>query len=120
MIHLLYDAYFTKNLLISDDQVLIELGVKVGLSKEEIEKLLKSDDFSKEVRKDEDAGYLEGVHGVPYFIINGTEVINGAASKDYMKQSLLNSLNKVNEKKKENAHPEGVVCDENGCHFIKK
>ena len=120
IIHILYDAYFTKNLLISDDQVLIELGTKVGLSKEEIEKLLNSDQFSKEVREDEEKGYLEGVHGVPYFIINGSQVINGAASKNVMKETLLNALNKENEKKKEGSHPEGVICDETGCYFKKK
>ena len=94
--------------------------MKVGLSKEEIEKLLNSDDFSKEVREDEEKGYLEGVHGVPYFIINGDKVINGAASKQVMKETLLNVLNKENESKKDNGHPEGVVCDETGCYFKKK
>ena len=120
MIHILYDAYFTKNLLISDDQVLIELGMKVGLSKEEIEKLLNGDEFSKSVREDEEKGYLEGIHGVPYFIINGKEIINGAASKQVMKETLLNVLNKENESKKNDSHPEGVVCDETGCYFKKK
>ena len=119
MIHILYDAYFTKNLLISDDKVLIELGMKVGLTKEEIEKLLNSDDFSKEVREDEENGYSEGVHGVPYFIINENEVINGAAAKESMKKKLLDVLNKTNISKKDE-HPEGVICDENGCYFKKK
>ena len=118
MIHILYDAYFTKNLLISDDQILIELGMQVGLSKEEIEKLLNSQDFSKEVREDEEKGYLEGVHGVPYFLVNGNDVINGAASKDHMKSTLLKHLNNQEATNKE-SHPDGVVCDENGCYFKK-
>ena len=118
MINILYDAYFTKNLLISDDQVLIKLGMEIGLTKEEIEKLLNSDDFTKEVREDEQKGYLEGVHGVPYFIINGTEVINGAAPKEEMKETLLKVLNKDDISNKD-SHPEGVVCDENGCYFKK-
>ena len=118
IIHILYDAYFTKNLLISDDNVLIELGMKVGLTKEEIEKLLNSDDFSKEVREDEDNAYAEGVQGVPYFMV-GNEVINGAASKESMKNTLLKVLNNENEKKKNDGHPEGVVCDETGCYFNK-
>ena len=118
MINILYDAYFTKNLLISDDQVLIKLGMEIGLTKEEIEKLLNNDDFTKEVREDEQKGYLEGVHGVPYFIINGTEVINGAAPKEEMKETLLKVLNKDDISNKD-SHPEGVVCDENGCYFKK-
>ena len=76
IINLLYDAYFTKNLVISDEKVLIDLGMKAGCTKEEIEKLLSSDICTKEVRKDEEDGYKEDVHGVPYFVIDGKEVIN--------------------------------------------
>ena len=93
IINLLYDAYFTKNLLISDENVLIDLGMKVGCTKEELEKLMNSDQYSKEVREDEENGYCEGVNGVPYFMING-EVINGAVSKEEMKDVLLRALNK--------------------------
>ena len=120
IIHLLYDAYFTKNLLISDEQVLIGLGKEVGCTKEELEKLFAGDDFAKEVRQDEDDGYSEGVHGVPYFMVDGKEVINGCASKGEMKQVLLKALNKNNNSEQKNSHPEGVYCDENGCYFKKK
>ena len=123
IINLLYDAYFTKNLLISDENVLIDLGTKVGCTKEELEKFLASDQFSKEVRQDEEDGYAEGVHGVPYFMINyfkfNKEVINGAAPKEEMKEVLLRAL-KNGEKKEKDGHPEGVVCDETGCYFKKK
>ena len=119
MVNILYDAYFTKNLLISDEKVLIELGFQVGCSQEEIQKLLAGDDFSKEVRKDEEAGYEEGVHGVPYFMVDGKEVINGCASKAEMKEVLLKAINKTNKNQKD-SHPEGVYCDENGCYFKKK
>ena len=123
IINLLYDAYFTKNLLISDENVLIELGTKVGCTKEELEKFLASEQFSKEVRTDEEDGYAEGVHGVPYFMINyfkfNKEVINGAAPKEEMKEVLLRAL-KNGEKKEKDGHPEGVVCDETGCYFKKK
>ena len=119
MVNILYDAYFTKNLLISDEKVLIELGFQVGCSQEEIQKLLAGDDFSKEVRKDEEAGYEEGVHGVPYFMVDGKEVINGCVSKAEMKEVLLKAINKTNTNQKD-SHPEGVYCDENGCYFKKK
>jgi len=54
---------------------------------------MNSDQYSKEVREDEENGYSEGVNGVPYFMING-EVINGAVSKEEMKDVLLRALNK--------------------------
>ena len=98
IIDILYDAYFTKNLLISDENNLIELGTKVGCSKEELEKFLASDELTKEVRKDEEDANAEGVHGVPYFIIN-KEVIHGAASKERMKKVLLRALDTIETKK---------------------
>ena len=119
IIHLLYDAYFTNNLLISDENVLIGLAAEVGCTKEEIEKLLAGDDFSEEVREDEQNGYAEGLHGVPYFIINEREKIDGCASKEEMKEILLKVLNNSSSKHN-NSHPEGVYCDENGCYFKKK
>ena len=119
IIHLLYDAYFTKNLLISDEKVLIELGMQVGCSKEELEKLMSSDDFSNEVRDDEEDGDAQGLHGVPYFLVNEREVIDGCASKEEMKSILLKVLNKNDSKNNEN-HPKGIYCDENGCYFQKK
>ena len=118
IINLLYDAYFTKNLLISDENVLMDLGIKAGCTKEELEKFLATDQFSKEIRQDEEDAYAEGVHGVPYFIIN-KEVINGAAPKGEMKDVLMRAL-KNGEKKEKDGHPEGVVCDETGCYFKKK
>ena len=121
IIHILYDAYFTKNLLISDEKILIDFGVEVGCSKEEIEKLFAGKEFYEEVRKDEEDGYEEGVHGVPYFIIegkNGKEIINGCVSKTEMKEKLLKALENNNSNNKHN-YPEGVYCDENGCYFKK-
>ena len=119
IIDILYDAYFTKNLLISDENVLIELGTKVGCTKEELKKFLESDELSKEVRKDEKDAYETGVHGVPYFVIN-KEVIHGAASKERMKKVLLKALDSDENKKENDGHPEGVYCDETGCYFKKK
>ena len=77
-----------------------------------------TDQFSKEIRQDEEDAYAEGVHGVPYFIIN-KEVINGAAPKGKMKDVLMRAL-KNGENKEKDGHPEGVVCDETGCYFKKK
>ena len=116
LIYLLYDAYFTKNLKLADRDVLINIGTQVGCTKEEIEKLLDNDDFGKEVRKDEEDGYIEGVHGVPYFIIGNQYIINGVEGKEIMKKKLINALN--NEKENNNNF-DGMKCGPDGC-FIKK
>ncbi len=117
IIFLLYDAYFTKNLILSDINVLINIGLQVDCSKEEIEKLFNGNDFIKEVRKDEEDGYIEGVHGVPYFIIGGEYVINGAEPKENMEDKLMKALNKGNKINKGNDN--NFICGNDGC-FIKK
>ena len=96
IIRLLYDAYFTKNLLISDENVLIGIGMQVGCKKEEIEQFLIGDKFTKEVRDDEENAYAQGIHSVPYFKINDKEIINGCASKEEMKNILLKILTENN------------------------
>ena len=77
-----------------------------------------SDELSQEVREDEDNAKSKVVHGVSFFMLN-KEVIIGAASKTKMKKILLRVLNKLEENKNDE-HPEGFVCDENGCYFKKK
>ena len=122
IINLLYDAYFTKNLLISDENVLINLGIEVGCTKEELHNFFKSDELSKEVRQDEEEAKLKGINGVPYFIIN-KEVIIGASSKKRMKNVMLRALNKKEEKeeiKVKEEHSEGFYCNETECHLNKK
>ena len=103
---LLYDAYFTKNLLISDERVLIDLGTKVGCTREELEKFIYSDELSKEVKQDEEEANSKGIDGVPYFIVDN-EIIPGAASKEMMKNVLLRALKKKEEKNK--IHPEDLL-----------
>ena len=56
--------------------------------------------LSKEVREDEKKGYLKRVHGVPSFIINGSEIINKTVSKEEMKEVLLNVINNSDKSKK--------------------
>ena len=122
IINLLYDAYFTKNLLISDENVLINLGIEVGCTKEELHNFFKSDELSKEVRQDEEEAKLKGINGVPYFIIN-KEVIIGASSKKRMKNVMLRALNKKEEKeeiKVKEEHSEGFYCNEIECKLNKK
>jgi predicted DsbA family dithiol-disulfide isomerase len=120
VIFLLYDAYFTKNLNLSDKNVLINIGQQVNCSKEEIEKLLNNSDFIKEVRNDENDGYNEGVHGVPYFVIDGKYVINGAQEKNFMKECLIKALNDKNGKMEKNMNNNNEFeCGIDGC-FIKK
>eukprot|EP00833_Pecoramyces_ruminatium_P005600 jgi/Orpsp1_1/1179632/evm.model.c7180000070134.1 len=92
IIHLLFDAYYTRNVRLSDRDILIDLAEKVGLDKQEVNTMLDGKDFVKEVRKDEMEAYKMGVHGVPYFVINGKYTINGCDSIANMKEVINAAL----------------------------
>ena len=81
---------------------------------------MEGDECTKEVRQDEEDGYKEGVHGVPYFIIGGKEVINGAVPKEEMKEVLLKVLNENNSSGKKESQKKGAYCDDTGCYIKKK
>ena len=71
-------AYFVDALNISDHKVLASLAYEVGINREKALSILKSNLYSNEVRKDEEAASKLGISGVPYFIINNEYTISGA------------------------------------------
>ena len=108
----LFDAYFTKNLELSDHEVLKKIAVECGLDGQEVEKVLTSDIYAKEVREDEREAALIGIHGVPYFIIGGKYGLSGAQPSEVLKQAINEALTDEAEEKFN-----GMTCGEDGCHF---
>ena len=74
----LFAAYFTESLRISDPDVLLRLGVEIGLDADEITALLEGDAFAEDVRADEAMAAESGFTGVPTFVIDGQFAIPGA------------------------------------------
>jgi len=111
VIYLLFDAYFTKNLVLSDRSVLISIGKEVGLEEKEITEMLDSDQFKDKVRKDESEAYMMGIHGVPFFVINDKYSIYGCPDKNDIKESLMSALD--DELAKSGS---GMMCGPDGCH----
>jgi predicted DsbA family dithiol-disulfide isomerase len=75
-------GYFTDSLNISDFEVLTALAAGVGLDRAEALRILESSAFTEAVRQDESIAYSRQINGVPYFLFDGKEVINGAQSVD--------------------------------------
>jgi len=71
-------GYFTDSLNISDFDVLTAIAVAVGLDKTEALSILESSAFAEEVRQDEANAHSRQINGVPYFLFNGKEAVNGA------------------------------------------
>ena len=117
MNRVLFDAYFTRNLELADHEVLVGLAVEVGMDAKETRDFLRSDKYAMEVRADEDEAMRLGVHGVPYFLINGKYAVPGAVPTDILRSTLEKFL----EEEKDAGQPidlmAGAACGPDGCHF---
>ena len=88
----LYDAYFTRNLELADHDVLLQEGVKAGLSEADIRAVLEGGMYEDEVRRDEQEAYSRGIHSVPFFVVEGKYYISGAQSLEAMTETLRQGL----------------------------
>lgn len=84
----LFQAYFTDSLLLGDNETLVELGVKIGLEREEVIKVLAGNEYAEQVRADEEEARRLGVTGVPFFVIDRKYAISGAQSSNAFLQTL--------------------------------
>lgn len=83
---ILFKAYFTDGLDISDRTTLVRLGTQVGLLENEIQQMLDSDVFLSEITEDirhsEDDLELEYI---PFYLFNNRDVIQGSlADEEYL------------------------------------
>ena len=74
----LFDAYFTNQANVSDDQVLLAAVERAGLDREEAAAVLADGRFAGVVRAEENYWVEQNITGVPAFIINGKYMIPGA------------------------------------------
>lgn len=74
----LLKAYFVESLNISDYEVLANLASEIGLDRNKALSVLESDDYAKDVRKDEERAATLRITGVPYFIFNNKYAVSGA------------------------------------------
>jgi predicted DsbA family dithiol-disulfide isomerase len=106
-------AYFTESKHIGDHETLVELAAEVGLNREEVEKMLASDEMTDAVRADQQTGQQYGITGVPFFLINKKYALTGAqptevfvnALKKIIAEDEITSLN----------GQDGASCDDDSC-----
>ncbi len=90
----LFAAYFADNENLADHRVLCALAQKIGLDGEKTAQMLASTDYSEMVRRDEEEAHSLGIHGVPFFVINGSLVMEGAQPLSQMTRTLADMLAK--------------------------
>ena len=85
---LLFKAHFTDGLNIADHDVLIEIGKQCRLSGLEVGMMLKSKDFTDEVRHDEKLAQEIRIKGVPFFVFNRKLAVSGAQEPEVFLEAM--------------------------------
>ncbi|WEG72548.1 DsbA family oxidoreductase [Vagococcus intermedius] len=79
LVEKLFQAYFTEGKVLSDLDVLVEIGTSIGLEEAELKTVLNNPDaFVREVCLEEEAAGKLGINSVPFMVINDKYVIKGA------------------------------------------
>lgn len=115
----LLKAYFTDSKHIGDHEVLTALAVEVGLDKAAVTQVLAGDEFTAEVRSDEQEASKLNIRGVPFFVINRKYAISGAQASEVFLDAMqkawdedkpLTILNDPNEAEADAACADGVCA----------
>jgi predicted DsbA family dithiol-disulfide isomerase len=78
----LFEAYFIYGKNIDDNDVLIELGLLLGIHSDAILDMLSSDAFAIDVESDIYQAQQIGVQGVPFFVFDNKYAISGAQQSE--------------------------------------
>ena len=118
--HLLFDAYFTKNLVLADHTVLEAIAKEAGMDQNKVKEVLDSDRYADDVRMDEREAQMRGVHGVPYMVFNGEFAVPGAMSVEGMKSALQRAQRRILENEQAAAEngERPHVCGPDGCRLL--
>lgn len=84
----LFAAHFTHGLDVAEEDVLVKIGVEVGLEEEAIRKMLRSEDYKAEVDSDFKEAQTIGVTGVPFFVFDRKYAVSGAQDVSTFLQSI--------------------------------
>lgn len=114
---LLFDAYFTKNLVLANHDVLASVAKEAGMNETEVMEMLNSDGYADDVRFDEREAQMRGVRGVPYMVFNGEFAVPGAMTIDGMKSALERAERRMNEDKKVEESESPRACGPEGCQI---
>ena len=89
-------AHFSEGIDLSNQENLMTIVEQQGLDSEKASEILNSEAFDLEVTRDLNKSNALGITGVPYFLINGKQVISGAQSDNVFEQTISKALKEVN------------------------
>ena len=81
-------AYFSEGRHVGHDDELADLAADVGLDRDDVLRSLHAGEYLPAVRADQQTAMEYGIHGVPFFVIDGRYAISGAQPEDVFAQAL--------------------------------
>ena len=83
-----YRAYFGDAANIFEPEVLAAIAATAGLDPDDVKQVLASDDYTEQVRADEQQAQQIGIRGVPFFVLDGRVGVSGAQSTQTFTEAL--------------------------------
>jgi predicted DsbA family dithiol-disulfide isomerase len=103
-------AYFTLGMDLSQQENILNIVYQVGLDKQNAKEILLGNDYAQDVLNDQKMAREKGIGGVPYFIINGKQVISGAQDDRIFESALSGALKTIPNSHETSCKPTGE-CD---------
>ncbi|CAK4829782.1 unnamed protein product [Aphanomyces euteiches] len=116
----LLKAHFTDALHIGAHDQLADLAAEIGLDRLEALRVLTSDEYTAQVRADEQEAKQLGARGVPFFVINRKYAISGAQPSDVFLEALQKAWNEEHPLVEFKGSDEGVLCTDDSCLIPNK
>lgn len=111
---LLFEAQFVDGKNIDDVEVLKEIAGKVGITAEEVESAMKSDELAHAVSQDGLMARQLDINSVPFFIFNNRYAISGAQQPELFLEILNKSWEEFDASNQIQMIKEGESCDADG------
>lgn len=111
-------AYFLEGAAIGQTDVLLSLVEQVGLSRDEANEIVESDQFASEVQADIKIAQQLGVRGVPFFVIDNKYGISGAQPKEIFENTIEKAAQEAGLRKPLNMQGgTGATCTDESCEL---
>ena len=95
----LLKAYFVDGLHVGRIEDLADLAAEIGLDRADVVRSLTAHDYLADVKADVAQANAYGIHGVPFFVIDGKYGISGAQDPDTFAQVLRQASTEKSEEK---------------------
>jgi len=115
MANLLFQSYFTNNVNIGKRDSLIAIAGQLDLDEDETAAMLASDQFSAEVRAEEEEASRLGVRGVPFFVIDRKYAVSGAQSPEVFLNALKQAWDEKYPALVQVSDDQGGMCTDGVC-----